>query len=33
MSIANLILDVDNEVLLKVLANKPDFDHQFIFWL
>jgi hypothetical protein len=33
MSIANLILEVDNEALLRVLANKPNFDQQFIFWL
>jgi hypothetical protein len=31
MSIANSVLEVDNETLLKVLANKVDFDQQFIF--
>ncbi len=31
MSIANSVLEVDNEALLRVLANKPDFEQQFIF--
>jgi hypothetical protein len=31
MSIANSIMEVDNEALLRVLANKPNFDQQFIF--
>jgi hypothetical protein len=29
MSITNLILEVNNEALLRVLANKPNFDQQF----
>jgi hypothetical protein len=33
MSIGNLVLEVDNEALLRVLTNKPDSDQQFIFWL
>ncbi len=31
MSIANSTLEVDNEALLRVLANKLDFEQQFIF--
>jgi hypothetical protein len=31
MSITNLVMEVNNEALLKVLTNKPDFDHQFIY--
>jgi hypothetical protein len=31
MSIANSVMEVDNEALLKVLANKLDFDQQFVF--
>jgi hypothetical protein len=33
MSIANLVLEVDNEALLRVLDNKPNFDQKNIFWL
>jgi penicillin V acylase-like amidase (Ntn superfamily) len=31
MSIANSTLEVNNEALLRVLTNKPDFEQQFIF--
>jgi len=31
MSITNSVMEVNNEVLLKVLTNKQDFDQQFIY--